>query len=61
MQVIADSTGDGGLILQPAVAMTHAELAHYQDADAVKRLDDAIASANEGRLTTLRLRSDPTD
>lgn len=60
MQVVADSTSDGGLILHPAVAMTPAEFAHYQNPNAVKLLDDAIASADEGRLTTLRLRSDPS-
>ena len=60
MQVVADSTSDGGLILHPAVAMTPAELAHYQNPNAVKLLDDAIASAAEGRLSALRLRSDPS-
>lgn len=59
MQVVADSTDDGGLILHPAVPMTPAELAHYQSPEAVTALDAAIASANEGRLSKLRLRSDP--
>jgi hypothetical protein len=58
MQVVADSTSDGGLILHPAVAMTPAELAHYQNPDAVKSLDEAITSANEGRLSGFKLRSD---
>ena len=59
MQVVADPTDDGGLILHPAVPMTPAELAHYQRPEAVAALDAAIASANAGRLGTLRLRSDP--
>ena len=61
MQLVAELTSDGGLMLHPAVAITSAELAHYQNPDAVRRLDEAIASANEGRLTTLRLRSDSPD
>lgn len=59
MQVVADPTDDGGLILHPAVAVTPAELAHYQSPDAVAALDAAIAAANEGHTSPLRLRSDP--
>jgi hypothetical protein len=59
MQVVADPTDDGGLIIHPAVAMTPAELAHYQNPEAVAALDAALESANEGRLSTLRLKSDP--
>lgn len=59
MQVVADSTDDGGLILHPAVPMTPAELAHYQSPEAVAALDAAIASVNEGRVSRLRLRSEP--
>lgn len=58
MQVVADVTSDGAVILHPAVAMTPAELAHYQNPDAVRALDEALASAAEGRLTRLQLRSD---
>jgi len=58
MQVVVDSTDDGGLIIHRAVPMTPAELAHYQSPEAVEALDRAITSANEGRLSALRLRSD---
>jgi len=58
MQVVADSTDDGGLILHPAVPMTPAEAAHYQNPEAVAALNAALESANEERLSTLRLRSD---
>lgn len=58
MQVVADRTSDGGLILHPAVAMTPAEAAHYQSPDAVRLLDKAMASAAEGRLQRFDLRSD---
>ena len=61
MQVVADSTGDGGLILHPAVAMTPAEAAHYKNPEAVVLLDRAMASASEGRLTNLDLRSKAAD
>ena len=60
MQVLADSTDDGGLILHPVVPLTPAEFAHYQNPVAVAALDAAIESANAGRLTRLRLRSDST-
>ncbi len=59
MQVVADSTGDGGLILHPAVAMTPAEAAHYKNPEAVALLDRAMVSASEGRLKNLNLRSEP--
>ncbi len=61
MQVVADSTGDGGLILHPAVAMTPAEAAHYQNPEAVRLLNQAMASASEGRLEKLQLRTVRTD
>ena len=57
MQVIADSTDDGGLIIHPAVAVTPAELAHYQNPDAVAALNTAMESVNRGRLSSLTLRS----
>jgi len=59
MQVVADSTSDGGLILHPAVAMTPAEAAHYQNPDAIRLLDQAMTSASEGRLRRFELRSHP--
>ncbi len=61
MQVVADSTDDGGLILHPAVAMTPAEAAHYKNPEAVALLDQAMVSASEGRLTNLELRSKAAD
>jgi hypothetical protein len=61
MQVVADSTGDGGLILHPAVAMTPAEAAHYRNPEAVRLLDQAMSSASEGRLKKLELRSERDD
>lgn len=51
MQVVADSTDDGGLIIHPAVPMTPAELAHHRDPESVAALEAALESANEGRLT----------
>ena len=58
MQVVADSTDDGGLILQEAIALSPAEVAHYQNPRAVELLDQAITSADEGRLREFRLRSE---
>jgi len=57
MQVIADSTDDGGLIIHPVVAITPAELAHYQNPEAVAALNTALDSVNQGRLSTISLRS----
>ncbi|MBM3694830.1 MAG: hypothetical protein FJW79_02695 [Actinobacteria bacterium] len=59
MQVVIDPTDDGGLVVHPAVALTPAEAAHYRDPEAVRLLEQAFASAREGRLTPLRLRSEP--
>jgi hypothetical protein len=59
MQVIVDSMDDGGLVLHPAIAMTPAEAAHYGEPEAVRLLEQALASAREGRLAPLRLRSQP--
>lgn len=59
MQVIVESTDDGGLVLHPAIAMTPAEAAHYGEPEAVRLLEEALASAREGRLAPLRLRSGP--
>ena len=58
MQLVAESTADGGLIIHPAIALTPAEAAHYRDPEAVSRLDEALAAAAEGRLQPLTLRSD---
>jgi hypothetical protein len=60
MQVAIDFTDDGGLVIHPAVAMTAAEAAHYGDPEAVRLLEQALRSAQEGRLAPLRLRSDPS-
>lgn len=57
MQVVVDSTDDGGLVLHPAIALTPAEAAHYGDPEAVRLLEQALASARAGRLAPLRLRS----
>ena len=61
MQVVADSTDDGGLIIHPAVPMTPAELAHYQDPESVAALNAALESVTEGRLSTFTLRSGPAN
>ncbi len=53
MQVVADSTGDGGLILHPAVTMTPAEATDDKNPAAVVLLDRAMVSASEGRSTDL--------
>ncbi|MBN2113952.1 MAG: hypothetical protein JW785_07495 [Acidimicrobiia bacterium] len=57
MQVVIDTTDDGGLTIHPAIAMTVAEAAHYGDPEAVRLLEQALASAREGRLQPLPLRS----
>jgi len=59
MQVVVDPTDDGGLVIHPAIAMTPAEAAHYGDPEAVRLLEEALASARAGRLAPLRLRSQP--
>ena len=59
MQVVASSTGDGGLILYPAVVMTPAEAAHYQNPEAIELLNRAMGSAASGELTPFELRSQP--
>lgn len=58
MQIVADPTDDGGLIIHPAVPMTPAELAHYQNPESVTALNAALDSANEGRLRTFTPRTD---
>ena len=58
MQVVVESTDDGGLMLHPAVALTAAEAAHYGDPEAVRLLEQALSSARQGRLSPLRLRSE---
>lgn len=58
MQVVVESTDDGGLMLHPAVALTAAEAAHYGDPEAVRLLEQALSSARQGRLSSLRLRSE---
>lgn len=60
MQLVADTTSDGGLILHPAVAMTPAEAAHYRDPEAVRLFDQAMLSASQRRLKDFDLRSDPS-
>jgi len=60
MQVVVDFTEDGGLVLHPAIALTPAEAAHYGDPEAVRLLEQALASAGKGRLSPLRLRSEPS-
>ncbi len=59
MQVAIDLTDDGGLLIHPAVAMTAAEAAHYGDPEAVRLLEQALHSTQEGRMSPLRLRTDP--
>jgi hypothetical protein len=39
MQVVVDSTEDGGLVLHPAIALTRAEAAHYGHPEAVRLLE----------------------
>ncbi|HUU61136.1 MAG TPA: hypothetical protein VMX37_01970 [Acidimicrobiia bacterium] len=60
MQVVVDTTDDGGLVLHRAIALTPAEAAHYGDPEAVRLLEQALASAREGRLAPLHLRSKPS-
>jgi hypothetical protein len=60
MQVVVDTTDDGGLILHRAIALTPAEAAHYGDPEAMRLLEEAPAAAREGRLAPLRLRSKPS-
>jgi hypothetical protein len=61
MQVVASSTSDGGLILHPAVVMTPAEAAHYQNPEAIALLNRAMESASSGEVAPLKLRSQPDD
>jgi hypothetical protein len=61
MQVVIDSTDDGGVIIHPAVALTAAEAAHYGNPEAIRLLEQALASAREGRLEPLRLRSEEAE
>lgn len=58
MQVVVDYTGDGGLVLHPAIALTPAEAAHCGDPEAVRLLEQALASAREGRLAPLHPRAE---
>lgn len=58
MQVVIDSTDDGGVTIHPAVALTAAEAAHYGNPEAIRLLEQALASAREGRLEPLQLRSE---
>jgi len=60
MQVVVDTTDDGGLVIHPAIPMTPAEAAHYGGPEAVRLLEQALAAAREGRLAPLRLRSKPS-
>lgn len=59
MQLVAESTADGGVIIHPAIALTPAEAAHYGDPEAVRLLDEALEASKEGRLKSLTLRSTP--
>ena len=61
MQVVIDSTDDGGVTIHPAVALTAAEAAHYGNPEAIRLLEQALASAREGRLEPLRLRSEEAE
>ena len=59
-QLVVDPLPDGGLVLHPAVALTPAEAAHYQDPTARAALEHGLADAQSGRIRRGKLRSDPT-
>jgi hypothetical protein len=60
MQLLAEQTPDGGVVLHPAVAMTAAEAAHYGDPEAVRLLNESLAAADAGRVDTFEMRSSRT-
>lgn len=49
-QLIAESTGDGGVILHPAVILTPAEARHYSNPSAIEGLREAQLAASEGQV-----------
>ncbi|HUG75279.1 MAG TPA: hypothetical protein VMM81_06360 [Acidimicrobiia bacterium] len=57
IQLVAEPTDDGGLIIHPAVALTVAEAAHYGDPEAVQRLEQALAAADDGQVKPFNPRS----
>ncbi|MFV1961134.1 MAG: hypothetical protein ACC658_04810 [Acidimicrobiia bacterium] len=59
-QLAVDSLPDGGLVLNPAVALTPAEANHYQDPSARTALEHGFADAQAGRVRRGELRSDST-
>jgi hypothetical protein len=57
-QLIVEELEDGGVALHPAIVMTPAEARHYATPEAVAALDAALASAREGDIHSIELRSD---
>lgn len=58
MSVVVESTGGGGVLIQPAVVMTEAEAAHFRNPEAVSALERGVADAKAGRVAKRRLGSD---
>jgi hypothetical protein len=57
-QLIVEELDDGGVALHPAIVMTPAEARHYANPEAVAAFDAALASAREGDVHSIELRSD---
>lgn len=49
-QLVAESTGDGGVILHPAVVLTPAESRHYSNPAAIEGLREAQLVASRGQV-----------
>ncbi len=56
-QLVAERTEDGGVILSPAVVLTPAEARHYANPEAIKLLNQAQKSVDEGRIEKGNLRN----
>lgn len=59
-QMVVEELEDGGIALHRAVVMTPAEARHYANPAAVELLDRALASVEEGKTRSYRLRSQQT-
>ncbi len=59
-QIVVDHLPGGGLVVNKAVVMTPIEAAHYADPEAVRLLDQAWVSVQEGRDSEFTFRS-PSD
>jgi hypothetical protein len=56
MQLLAEVTDDGGVVIHPAIAMTPAEAAEFGDPEAVRMVEEARAAARTRRAETFAYR-----